>query len=85
MHDEYALRDDKPYVVSCLLNIGQDDEKRVLATRQTFSRSEATKYAHTVAKSRKPRIERVCIFCNKGWRMDGESYDWPRCEICGAC
>ena len=90
-YDEYALRGGKPYVVSCLLNIEQDNETRVLATRQTFSLYEAEKYAATVAKCRIPEVKMVCIFCGKGWRFDsslqhcGEPIDWPRCEICHAC
>ena len=83
-YNEYDLRGNKPYVVSCLIT-EESETRRVLATRQTFERRDATKYAHTVAKSRKAKIHMVCIFCDKGWRMDGETYDWPRCEICGAC
>ncbi len=80
-YNEYDLRGGRPFVVSCLIEGGD----RVLSTRKTFTQTEATHYAHTIAKSRKPKIHRVCIFCNRGWRMDGETYDWPRCEICGAC
>lgn len=77
------------YKVSCLILAGEDfsmidRDQRVLATRRSFETiGEAERYAEGIAESRQAQVHRACIWCGEGWRMDGETGDWPRCEFCG--
>lgn len=61
------------YKVTCLLNVGEDNEERVFASRskEWSTREEAERYAATVAECRKPMVVRLDETKSGKW-MAGE-------------